>query len=107
MNDELGPFQNIWDAWNEADADIRSKPLSHFRRATEIQFDEIESHLKNNDREAMAREMVDIISISLNTMRWLGCSPEEIIEIAISRAKLRMEGQALSILDKYQKIYNI
>ncbi|QVJ02275.1 hypothetical protein KGD82_06245 [Nocardiopsis eucommiae] len=64
-------------------------------------------HLKNNDREAMAREMVDIISISLNAMRWLGCSPEEIKEIAISRAKLRMEGQSLSILDKYQKIYNI
>ncbi|MCP3017175.1 hypothetical protein NGM33_27970 [Nocardiopsis dassonvillei] len=107
MNDELGPFQNIWNAWNEADEEIKSKPLSHFRRATDIQFDEIENHLKNDDREAMARELVDIISISLNAMRWLGYSPEEINRITMSRAKFRMEGQALSILDKYQKIYNI
>ncbi|MFI2203579.1 hypothetical protein ACH47Z_22935 [Streptomyces sp. NPDC020192] len=105
--EELGPFQDIWDAWQEAHDEVTRKPLSHFRRATDIQFDELEEHLAAGDTEAAAREMVDIVSIALNTMRWLGLTPEEIGEIARARAEHRMKGQAHQILAKYQERYGI
>ncbi|MFF7143545.1 hypothetical protein ACFZB5_20230 [Streptomyces nodosus] len=107
MTDELGPFQGMWEAWDEAHDEITRKPLSHFRRAADIQFDELEGHLAVGDREAAAREVADIISIAINTMRWLGHTPEEIAEIARSRAEHRMKGQAPVILDKYMDQYGI
>lgn len=107
MEEELGPFQDIWDAWQEAHDEVTRKPLSHFRRATDIQFDELEAHLAAGDRGAAAREVVDIISIALNAMRWLGHTPAEVGEIARSRAEHRMKGQALEILAKYQDRYGI
>jgi hypothetical protein len=107
MAAQLGPFQDIWEAWEEAHDQIVHKPLAHFRRAADIQFAELETHLAVGDREAAAREVTDIISIALNVMRWLGYTPEEIGDIARSRAERRMKGQALDILDKYQRIYHI
>lgn len=103
----LGPFQDIWDAWEEVRSDIAGKPLSHFRRAIEIQFDELDQHLARENRDAAAREVIDMISIALNTMRWLGYGPSEIAEIARIRARQRMRGQAQSILDKYEDRYGI
>ncbi|MER5214936.1 hypothetical protein ABT063_31405 [Streptomyces sp. NPDC002838] len=107
MDEELGPFQDIWDAWEEAHEEITRKPLSHFRKATEIQFDEMEEHLAMKDRDAAGREAADIISIALNTLRWLGYTPSQVAEIARSRAENRMKGQALAILDKYEGRYGI
>lgn len=104
---ELGPFQDMWDAWEEAREELLRKPLQHFRQATDIQFDELAAHLAAADREAAAREATDIISVALNVMRWLGLTPAEIGEIARSRATQRMKGQALQILEKYQQIYHI
>ena len=106
-DEPLGPFQEIWEAWEEAGAEIAAKPLSHFRRATDIQFDELEQHLAAGDTEAAAREAVDLISVALNTLRQLGCQPDEIAEIARKRARQRMSGQALAILAKYQQQYGI
>ena len=103
----LGPFQEIWHAWDEAHAEITRKPLSHFRRAVDIQFDELESHLAAGDRDAAAREAVDVISIALNTLRWLNYKPEEIEDLVRKRAERRMKGQALAILDKYWRVYDI
>lgn len=103
----LGPFQEIWDAWEEVRPEIAEKPLSHFRRAIEIQFEELDGHLANDDRDAAAREIIDMVSIALNTLRWLDYQPEEIAEIARMRARRRMEGQAQSILDKYEDWYGI
>jgi hypothetical protein len=103
----LGPFQEIWAAWEEVRPEISAKPLSHFRRAVDIQFDEIEGHLAEGNREAAVREAIDIISIALNTMRWLSCEPEEIAEIAKMRARHRMQGQVRAILAKYQQQYGI
>ncbi|MFD4725796.1 hypothetical protein ACFWNW_12035 [Streptomyces seoulensis] len=105
MPDELGPFQGMWEAWDEAHDEITRKPLSHFRRTADIQFDEIERHLAMGDGEGAAREVADIISVALNVMRWLGHTPEEIAEIVRSRAELRMKGQTLAILDKYMDRY--
>lgn len=104
---ELGPFQDMWEAWEAARPELLSKPLIHFRRATDIQFDELEAHLRVSDREAAGREATDIVSIALNLLRWLGYTPEEIGEIARARAAQRMKGQTLEILEKYERLYDI
>lgn len=103
----LGPFQDIWDAWEEVRSDISGKPVSHFRRAIEIQFDELDQHLGRANRDAAAWEVIDMISIALNMMRWLGYGPSEVAEIARTRARQRMRGQTRSILDKYEDRYGI
>ena len=107
MDDRLGPFHELWNAWDEADAEISEKPISHFRRATEIQFDEIDRHLADNRHDAAVREVVDIISVALNLMRRLGCTPEEIADVVRLRAERRMKGQTLEILKKYHDLYGI
>lgn len=104
---ELGPFQDMWDAWEEVRGELLSKPLSHYRRATEIQFDELDEHLAVDDRAAAAREATDIISIALNVLRWLEYTPAEISDIARSRAAERMQGQTPEILEKYHQVYDI
>jgi hypothetical protein len=107
MTEELGPFQDFWDAWDKVGNEIRKKSFEHFPRAVEIQFEEMRKHLHNHDRQAAAREAVDVISIALNTMRWLGYQPEEIAQIARDRAERRMRGQTPSILEKYRSEYGI
>jgi hypothetical protein len=107
VTDQLGPFQAIWEAWDDAHDEIVLKPLSHFRRAVEIQFDELDEHLRVGDRDAASREVMDIISVALNLMRRLGYRSEEVSDIARSRAERRMKGQVLGILEKYQQIYGI
>jgi len=107
MDEQLGPFQELWNAWDEAQSDLSGKPISHFRRVVEIQFDEIGRHLAVNENDAAVREVVDIISVALNLMRRLGCTPEEVADVVRSRAERRMKGQALEILKKYHDVYGI
>lgn len=107
MVGQLGPFQDIWDAWAEAKDAIAAKPISHFRRAVELQFDELEQHLRAGERERAAREIADIISIALNLLRKLDYQPDEIAAIARSRAEQRMKGQAMEILEKYHRLHGI
>ncbi|MEV6513894.1 hypothetical protein [Streptomyces sp. NPDC051642] len=107
MPDELGPLQGIWDAWDEVHEQLERKPISHFEQAVQIQFDELRDHLAADDRDAAAREMVDVISIALNALRKLGFSPKEIADISRSRAENRMMGQAQKILDKYERVHRI
>ncbi|MFM9612769.1 hypothetical protein ACSCBZ_42655 [Streptomyces niveiscabiei] len=107
MPGELGPFQDIWNAWLEVENEMERKPISHFERAAQIQFDELRGHLEAGDDQAAAREMVDVISIALNALRKLGYSPAEIAEIARDRAETRMSGQARQILAKYEQIHHI
>lgn len=107
MTNQLGPFQDFWEAWNEVGDQIRDKPIDHFQRAVEIQFEQMREHIDNGDRAAAAREAADVISIALNTMRWLRYEPEEIAEIARNRAERRMRGQTGEILESYQRKYGI
>lgn len=107
MADHLGPAQSIWDAWDQAQAEIKAKPLSHFEFAVRKQFEEIETHLKDGNRQKAANEAVDIISIALNVLRWLDYEPEEVERTIRSRAENRMRGQALAILDSYQRRYGV
>jgi hypothetical protein len=106
-NMPLGPFQEVWGAWDEADGEVRRKPLTHFQRAIEIQFAELEEHLASGRRVGAAREVIDIISIALNLLRRLGYTAEEVEDLAVSRARERMKGHALAILDKYEQLYGI
>jgi len=103
----LGPFQEIWEAWEEVKVEISGKPLTHFRRAAEIQFDEIDRHLAEDNKAAAAREAIDLISVALTTLRRLGYEPAEIAEIARMRARQRMRGQTQAILAKYEQQYGI
>lgn len=104
---ELGPFQGIWQAWDEAHDAMMEKPLEHFQVTTEHQFKEIRSHLADGDRKAAAREAIDIVSIALNLLRQLGYDPAEVAEIARDRADNRMRGQVHEILEKYHQLYDI
>lgn len=107
MRDQLGPFQAIWEAWDETNDEMLKKPLSHFQRAVEVQFQELEEHRANGNAERAAREVIDIISVALNCLRWMGYRPEDVARLARSRAESRMKGQAKDILEKYQRLYQI
>jgi hypothetical protein len=107
MTDQLGPFQDIWDAWDEAHDEITAKPLEHFETAVEHQFKELRAHLAARDRGAAANEAMDVISIGLNVLRWLEYQPEEISGVARSRAEHRMSGQTMAILEKYERLYGV
>ncbi|MDX3385378.1 hypothetical protein PV682_28475 [Streptomyces niveiscabiei] len=89
MPGELGPLQDIWNAWLEVENEMERKPISHFERAAQIQFDELRGHLEAGDDQAAAREMADVISI------------------ARDRAETGMSGQARQILAKYEQIHHI
>ncbi|ARQ69934.1 hypothetical protein [Streptomyces marincola] len=101
MDEDLGPFQPLWVAWDEAHQSLLNEPLLHFRRASDAQFDELEQHLAAENRDAAVREAVDMISVALNVMRWLGCDPNEIATAARERAEQRIVGQTAEILEKY------
>ncbi|MFK0248412.1 hypothetical protein ACIQUM_27280 [Amycolatopsis azurea] len=107
MSEELGPFQDFWNAWDEVHDEICGKPFEHFPRAAEIQFREMRGHLDDGDTLAAAREATDVISVALNTLRWLGYGPAEAATIARDRARERMLGQTPSILEKYRSEYDI
>jgi hypothetical protein len=104
---ELGPFEAMWLAWNDVHDDLKAKPLSHFERSVEIQFEEMREHLAAGDRDAAVREAVDIVSIGLNCLRWMGLDPAEVAEAVRSRTDTRMQGQTREILDKYQRLHGI
>lgn len=108
-NQALGPFQGFWDAWSDADTEIKEKKLPHFSYAVAIQYEEMREHLERDDRDdvanryAAAKEATDVISIALNTLRWMEFEPAEIAQIAQDRARDRMVGQTHAILEKYEK----
>jgi hypothetical protein len=105
--DPLGPFQDIWKAWDEARDEICGKGVGHFERAVMIQFEELKEHLAEGKREKAAREAIDVISIALNLLRNMEYEPEEIATLAKARAHDRMQGKAREILQKYSNLYDI
>ncbi|ALG12747.1 hypothetical protein [Kibdelosporangium phytohabitans] len=103
----LGPFQDLWDAWDEADEAIRAKPLYHFELAVGAQFDELRGHLAADLPGKAANEAVAIISVALNLLRRLGYTPDEVAELTRARAADRMRGQTSAILDKYRRQFGV
>jgi hypothetical protein len=101
MTEPLGPFQEIWDAWNEAHIDTDVQSLEDFHRVFEAQFKELSQHFTQGDERRAAFEAVDIISVALTVLRWLKLEPTEIALLARQRARERMKGQVNEILAKY------
>jgi hypothetical protein len=102
LADQLGPFQKLWEAWDEADVEIRNQPLEHFELVIGHQLVEFKQHRDEGNNTAAAQEAVDIISAALNLMRWMELKPNEIADIAQSRAEDRMRGKTFEILKKYE-----
>jgi hypothetical protein len=107
MVNHLGPFQDIWEAWNAAGEEMQEKGVDHFETAVTVQFLELKQHLVNDKREKAAMEAIDVISIALNLLRKLDYEPEEIAGLAKVRARDRMAGQTREILQKYSTLYGI
>jgi hypothetical protein len=97
----LGALQDLWDAWDPAHQEMLTKEPEHFYVAWQVQIDELQHHLREENKHAALKEMVDIISISLNFMRNMGCSPADVAELVRERADKRMKGQTAEILKKY------
>ena len=104
---QLGPFQSLWDAWDEAGEAIKAKPLEHFESAIGAQFTEMREHLGAGRHRNAANEAVDIISIALNLLRRLGYQPDEIAALTQDRAEHRMRGKTAAILDKYHRLFGV
>ena len=96
----LGPFQDIWDAWDPVDARVIKQPASHFPAVIQLQLNEAAAESINS----RGKEVVDIISVSLNWLRWLGYSPAEVADLVRARADDRYVGKVEAILDKYKGI---
>lgn len=100
----LGPFQPIWNAWNDAAIGAERQTIDDFRGVIEAQFVELNEHLDAGDRQRAAFEAIDIISVALTILRWLDLTPDEIATLAEHRARERMQGQVNQILKKYNML---
>lgn len=106
----LGPLQDIWNAWDdpEVQAQVCTKAWSYFPKVISIQFQEAWGHHLEGEGEKSANEVVDILSVCLNWLRWMGhTTPESVAERIRTRAANRYEGQAQAILDKYARKYGL
>lgn len=97
----LGALQDLWDAWDPAHQEMLAKDPEHFYAAWRVQVDELRQHLRDNNKRAALNEIVDVISISLNFMRNMGCSPADVAELVRERADKRMRNRTAEILRKY------
>ena len=89
----LGPFQAIWDAWEPYYDRIMAQPPSHFPTLIEMQVEEWRAGAPHLD--AQVKEIIDIISVCLNWLRWHRLTPEAIAGIAVARAANRyVDGDA-------------
>jgi len=96
----LGPFQDIWDAWDEVHNRLMVQPETHFTSTILTQLEEAEAE----PRDTRAKEVIDIISVSLNWLRWLGYGPEMVAQAVQDRAAKRYVGQGEAIFEKYKGI---
>jgi hypothetical protein len=101
MANNLGPFQDIWEAWEPAQKEMCAKSIDHFEKAVAVQFVELKQHRNDENDEKAAQEAIDIISIALNLLRNLGYEPEKIAKLARARARNRIAGKTSEILAKY------
>jgi hypothetical protein len=92
----LGPFVAPWRAWDKSWERWKTYDEGHFAHAIYHQLLE----LAECDDEHKPKELVDIISITLNWMRRLGMEPEDIAQTVMDRARTRYSDTD-AILDKY------
>ncbi len=105
--DPLGPLQPAYDTWSEVQEQVLDKPLSHFMPTITIQMLEVYEHVASGRVDKAINEVVDILSVSLNWLRWFGLDDVEIAEAIRARTATRYEGKAQEILDKYAATWGI
>lgn len=82
---DLGAFQDLWDAWDEAHDVMMTKDFDHFENAYNKQIEEIKDHLEKGLERKALNEVVDIISITLNLMRNRGLAPPDVVKLVHDR----------------------
>ena len=103
----LGPWQVGWDAWNAEDTTIKTLTADHFQTTILTQILEVREALAKGDTAHAAKECNDIISVTLNWIRQMGLTPEQIATAAESRGAQRYAGQTADIMHKYRTKYGI
>ena len=83
----LGPFQAIVDAWAPAHDRVMIQPVSHFPEVIRIQVEEALAESPKSLRQV--NEIIDIISVALNWLRWTGLDDAAIADFVRSRAQNR------------------
>ena len=96
----LGPLQAVWDAWDEVHALVMAQPDSHFAAAIQLQLAEAAAE----PVETRTKEVIDVISVALNWLRYLGHTPESTAQAIRDRAGYRYAGQSQAIFVKYRSI---
>jgi hypothetical protein len=81
----LGPFQGLWQAWDETPDVKLEKDIGHLRHALEVQVDELEAQLYAGNSHAAAAEALGCVSAVLNLLCRMGYTPHQIAEIARHR----------------------
>ena len=102
MEAVLGPFQDIWDAWEPVNERTMRQPVDHFDVSLRMQLDEIEVEDPKSIRTT--KEIIDIISLALNWMRWQGHTPGSIAALVKWRAETRYAPDPNAIFEKYMKL---
>ena len=106
VNDTLGNFDPIWDVWSSVQDRIRALPQDHFPRTLVAQLDEIEAlQAQPGGEDAIEKELIDIISVTFNWLRYRGLSRREVGRLARMRAWTRYLHQTDAIIDKYERLF--
>lgn len=98
---KLGVLQHLWDAWMPEHNNILRAPADLFPPAYLAQLKEIKEHLRDGDEDKALNEIVDMISLSVNWLRWFGLKPQDIAELIDKRIQTRYVGQVSAIMKKY------
>lgn len=105
MTSSIDPLQGIWDAWTPVKNRVWNKPPHYFPSIIQLQLIEILNH---DNTKGKANEVVDIISICINWLRWMNYDKlDDIAELIWARVKTRYSNQATEILDKYYAKYGL
>ena len=96
----LGVLQEIWDAWDVEDAEIKKQTFGHFLQLYKEQLKELEEHRQNNNEVGVLREAVDFMSVSLNLFRWYGLKPDNIVRAIHNRVETRYKGKVKEIMNR-------
>jgi len=97
----LGGFALAWIAWSASSKRTNALPERHFSEALEWQLVEIK---QAQDMSHKINELLDIISVTLNWLRWHGLTPADIAHLATKRALTRYLYKTEQIIAKYEAL---
>lgn len=93
----LGSFVALWLAWDKSWPRTQTLDEDHFYHAIYHQLLE----LTESEVDHKPKELVDIISITLNWLHWLGYAPEDIAQTVMDRARTKYVDTD-GIIDRYE-----